>query len=123
MLGVEAIPALLYFLLTLNIPDSPRWQILFQKNDTAALATLEIMYVDKEKAQAFLNKIKSAEPEHQTQKSGVANLSSKAMVLAFLLLFSINCLGLILYFTMLLKYLNWQASPPRNPCSIPFLLD
>jgi len=100
MLGVEAIPALLYFLLTLNIPDSPRWQILFQKNDTAALATLEIMYVDKEKAQAFLNKIKTAEPEHQTQKSGVANLSSKAMVLAFFVAFfnQLSGINFILYY-------------------------
>jgi len=100
MLGVEAIPALLYFLLTLNIPDSPRWQILFQKNDTAALATLEIMYVDKEKAQAFLNKIKTAEPEYQTQKSGVANLSSKAMVLAFFVAFfnQLSGINFILYY-------------------------
>ena len=100
MLGVEAIPALLYFLLTLNIPDSPRWQILFQKNETAALATLEIMYVDKEKAQAFLNKIKTAEPEHQTKKSSIANLSSKAMVLAFFVAFfnQLSGINFILYY-------------------------
>ena len=37
MLGIEALPALMNLLLTLSIPDTPRWQILFQNNEKAAL--------------------------------------------------------------------------------------
>lgn len=40
MLGIEALPALLYTLLVLRIPESPRWLVLFGKQREAAQAVL-----------------------------------------------------------------------------------
>ncbi len=43
MLGVEAIPALLYFISILFVPQSPRWLLLFKKEETAARLVLQRM--------------------------------------------------------------------------------
>jgi hypothetical protein len=61
MLGVEAIPALFYLLLTLYIPDTPRWYILFQNNDKRALKTLEDIYGKGLQAQSVFDEIKSTD--------------------------------------------------------------
>ena len=36
MLGVEAIPATLYIIFVLKVPNSPRWLILFKRDDKKA---------------------------------------------------------------------------------------
>lgn len=41
MLGVEAFPALIYFLLVLGIPESPRWLLQYKKDKAGALAILK----------------------------------------------------------------------------------
>ena len=41
MLGVEAIPAFIYFFMTLYIPDSPRWLVLFKNDDLTARKVLK----------------------------------------------------------------------------------
>jgi len=57
MLGVEAIPAFLYVLMVLRVPNSPRWLALKRKDDEGALKVLNILY-DKEGALNKLNEIK-----------------------------------------------------------------
>ena len=57
MLGVEAIPAFLYVLMILRVPNSPRWLTLKKKDDEGALKVLNILY-NKEGAINKLNEIK-----------------------------------------------------------------
>lgn len=57
MLGVEAIPAFLYVLMILRVPNSPRWLALKKKDDKEALKVLNILY-DKEAAINKLHEIK-----------------------------------------------------------------
>ena len=57
MLGVEAIPALAYSIMILNVPKSPRWLAVKKGDDQSALGVLNLIYV-KEKALEKLNEIK-----------------------------------------------------------------
>jgi sugar porter (SP) family MFS transporter len=57
MLGIEAIPAFLYVLMILRVPNSPRWLALKKKDDEGAIKVLNILY-DKESAINKLNEIK-----------------------------------------------------------------
>ncbi len=57
MLGVEAIPALIYTIMVLKVPNSPRWLALQKKDDEGALRVLELIY-SKETAQQHLDEIK-----------------------------------------------------------------
>jgi len=57
MLGVEAIPALIYAIMVLGVPNSPRWLILKKKDDESALKVLNLIF-DKEKALHQLTEIK-----------------------------------------------------------------
>jgi len=57
MLGVEAIPALIYTIMVLKVPNSPRWLALQKKDDVGALRVLELIY-SKETAQQHLDEIK-----------------------------------------------------------------
>jgi sugar porter (SP) family MFS transporter len=57
MLGVEAIPALAYTLMVLNVPKSPRWLILQRSDTNGALNVLKRMYQPAD-AQRHLEEIK-----------------------------------------------------------------
>ena len=57
MLGVEAIPAFLYVLMILRVPNSPRWLALKKKDDEGALKVLNILY-DKDASLTKLREIK-----------------------------------------------------------------
>ena len=48
MLGVEALPALVYCVLVIRVPESPRWLLLTQKNDAEGLRILSFIYEEKE---------------------------------------------------------------------------
>lgn len=73
MLGVEAIPALLYTIMVLKVPNSPRWLILEKKDDDAALPILNTIYGSIEKAKEKLAEIK----QDAVQSIGSGNLFSK----------------------------------------------
>ncbi|MEX0274592.1 MAG: sugar porter family MFS transporter [Flavobacteriaceae bacterium] len=85
MLGVEAIPALLYSLMVLRIPNSPRWLAIRKGDDANALTVLNHIF-DVETAKTKLVEIKDSvagaitEPLFQKKYS-------KALWLAFLLAF------------------------------------
>ena len=44
MLGVEAIPALLYTLMVIKVPNSPRWLVIQKKDYESALNVLKRIY-------------------------------------------------------------------------------
>lgn len=100
MLGIEALPALIYLLLTLSIPDTPRWQILFQNNDKAALKILLEIYGDDQQAESVLNHIKSADVLTASQEKLMSKTNKKIIVLAFLISFfnQISGINFILYY-------------------------
>lgn len=43
MVGIEAVPALLYFIMVFFIPESPRWLVTVKGNLSAAIPTLQVM--------------------------------------------------------------------------------
>jgi sugar porter (SP) family MFS transporter len=100
MLGVEAIPALMYLLLTLYIPDTPRWQIIFQKDDSAALKTLNQIYGDGQQADSVLKQIKTADSTAGNQEKLMNNSNRKTLLLAFLISFfnQLSGINFILYY-------------------------
>ena len=100
MLGIEAVPALLYLLLTLSITDTPRWQILFQNNESAAIKTLLEIYPDDQQADSVLNHIKSADLEHSSKEKFINKTNQKTILLAFLISFfnQVSGINFILYY-------------------------
>ncbi|OFC72225.1 sugar porter family MFS transporter [Alteromonas confluentis] len=42
MLGIEAVPALIYLLLVMNVPESPRWLLLHKHDETQSLEVLRL---------------------------------------------------------------------------------
>ena len=100
MLGIEALPALMYLILTFFIPDTPRWQTLFQKNDKAAFKTLRQIYDDDQQAQSVLNQIKSADVNFISNEKLIAKSNNMIIVLAFLISFfnQLSGINFILYY-------------------------
>lgn len=99
MLGIEAVPALLYTIAVMGVPRSPRWLIL-KRND-------------KEEAKVVLSKIMSADEvletialvdkeTHQEEKSKrlIPKKYNKLLVLAFLIAFfnQLSGINFILYY-------------------------
>lgn len=58
MLGVEAIPAVLYFLLLLRVPESPRWLVM-QGREVSARGVIEQL-VDRAQASSLLEDIRAS---------------------------------------------------------------
>lgn len=100
MLGVEAIPAFLYLLMTLSLPDTPRWQILFQKNDAAALTTLKQIYGEDSRAESVFKEIKSSDLKNKDQQKLIVNTNNRVLLLAFLISFfnQLSGINFILYY-------------------------
>jgi len=85
MLGVEAIPAFLYILLVLKVPESPRWLATVKKDTDAALKVLQEVYADDQAKQEL-----AAIVDHQPVEERVSLFAKKfrrPITLAFLLAF------------------------------------
>ncbi len=100
MLGIEALPAALYLWMTLTIPDTPRWYILYKKNDTAALKILNQIYGETVDAQNSIDEIKSADHGANHEKKLFTDKNNKILVLAFLISFfnQLSGINFILYY-------------------------
>ena len=100
MLGIEALPAALYLWMTLTIPDTPRWYILYKKNDTAALKILNQIYGETVNAQNSIDEIKSADHGANHEKKLFTDKNNKILVLAFLISFfnQLSGINFILYY-------------------------
>lgn len=98
MLGVEAIPALVYVILVLGVPKSPRWLMTKRNDEAGARAVLETVYT-KEEIDKEIQEIK----ESKVNTSG-ANIFSgkykKPLMLAFLLAFfnQLSGINFVLYY-------------------------
>ncbi len=97
MLGVEAIPAIIYCFMVLGVPNSPRW-LLLQKGDEAGarsiLSSLGIVDVS-----AAVENIKNSVKEN-VQISFWSGRYSKPITLAFLLAFfnQLSGINFVLYY-------------------------
>ena len=86
MLGVEALPALVYCVLVIRVPESPRWLLLTQKNDAEGLRILSFIYEEKE-AKKKMEEIKAATNSESSTESLFQKKYNRVLLLAFLLAF------------------------------------
>ena len=103
MLGVAAVPSLIYFLMCFGLPESPRW-LIGRRNDRAAgLAVLKLIEPEKSDAQlsAHADEILSAAGSEKTAAAGFWTTRLRVpMMLAFLVAFfnQLSGINAILYF-------------------------
>ena len=100
MLGVEAIPAFLYLLMTLYIPDSPRWLVLFKNDDLTAQKVLDEIYSNKSEADAVLKSIKTTDNSISKENKLFIPRFKKIILLAFFISFfnQLSGINFILYY-------------------------
>ncbi|MBC9795965.1 sugar porter family MFS transporter [Sinomicrobium weinanense] len=98
MLGVEAVPAAIYSIMVLGVPNSPRWLLLKKQDEQGAREVLEKMY-DTETAEKALAEIRL---DNTPEKGG--NVFSRKfglpLLLAFLIAFfnQLSGINFILYY-------------------------
>ena len=63
MLGIEAVPAILFLLMILKVPESPRWLILRKKDENESRRILKI--IDPENADIVIDQIKNISQERK----------------------------------------------------------
>lgn len=99
MLGVEAIPAFIYTLMVLKVPNSPRWLALHKKDDAAALRVLEMIH-SKEKANEELTEIKLDISHSKKSETLFKKKYSKVLWLAFFIAFfnQLSGINFVLYY-------------------------
>lgn len=100
MMGVEAIPALLYTLMVLRVPESPRWLVVKKNDEAAAQAVLQDVYTNAE-AKSMIAEIKSDSLQSQQDSRGFFSKKySIPLTLAFLLAFfnQLSGINFILYY-------------------------
>ena len=100
MLAVEGIPALLYTIMVTQVPNSPRWLVLKQQDDTKAFAVLETIYRTKELALKKLNEIKEDLTLVLKNESLFQKKYSRVLWLGFLIAFfnQLSGINFILYY-------------------------
>ena len=81
MLGVESIPAVIYLLLVMGVPESPRWLLLKKKDETESRRILTI--VDSERVEQTIREIRHAAAEF-TQDKLLTRAYALPIALAFL---------------------------------------
>jgi MFS transporter, SP family, xylose:H+ symportor len=99
MLGVEAIPALLYTVMVIKIPNSPRWLAIKKGDDKGALATLKLLYTDQE-ANDKLQDIKVHNPTSEVKEKLFSGNYKTPLILAFLIAFfnQLSGINFVLYY-------------------------
>lgn len=99
MLGVEAIPALLYTVMVMKVPNSPRWLALQKKDDAGALRVLSLIYGEKE-ATSKLAEIKTDFNPSKTRERLFQKKYSRVLWLGFLIAFfnQLSGINFVLYY-------------------------
>jgi sugar porter (SP) family MFS transporter len=101
MLGVEAIPALIYTVLVLRIPESPRW-LISRKNDlsTAKKILTDLGSIDTDTAIREITESNKASAGNATLKEFFTKRLAKPIILAFFIAFfnQLSGINFILYY-------------------------
>jgi sugar porter (SP) family MFS transporter len=99
MIGIVALPAFIYSIIVLQIPDSPRWLILKKRDDAAGLKVLEMIYTKEEALENF-EEIKKDVVDSTVKETIFSNKYKLPVILAFLLAFfnQLSGINFILYY-------------------------
>lgn len=101
MLGVEGIPALVYTIMVLRIPNSPRWLVAKRQDDAGALAVLEQIETP-DAARALLASFHTERNANETRgrEPFFSRVYRTPLTLAFLLAFfnQLSGINFILYY-------------------------
>jgi sugar porter (SP) family MFS transporter len=99
MIGIVALPAFIYSLIVLQIPDSPRWLILKKRDDVAGMKVLEMIYSKEEALESF-QEIKKDLVDTTVKESIFSKKYKLPIILAFLLAFfnQLSGINFILYY-------------------------
>ncbi len=99
MLGVEAVPALIYSIMVLSIPNSPRWLAVKKRDDESSLKVLNLIYSKKE-ALEKLNEIKEHIITTVKRESIFKKKYKKILWLAFFIAFfnQMSGINFVLYY-------------------------
>lgn len=99
MLGVEAVPAILYTIMVISIPNSPRWLAITKQDDEGALKTLKVLFNESE-ALAKLKEIKESISVAQTGEKLFSKRYKTPLILAFLIAFfnQLSGINFVLYY-------------------------
>lgn len=101
MLGIEAFPALIYTLMVLGVPKSPRWLIIHKNDVEQARKVLNDLTNSPAEAEAML---KAIEEDHQKTRHDTSSVFSakykRSLILAFLIAFfnQLSGINFILYY-------------------------
>jgi len=98
MLGIEALPAVIYTIMVLGVPNSPRW-LLMKKGDEEGARSLLNKIVKKENVEAQIESIKTS-LESNIKDSFFSGKYNKSILLAFFLAFFNQASGInfVLYY-------------------------
>ena len=98
MMGVEGIPAAIYFVSVFFIPNSPRWLVTEKQDKDRARQVLEKMGVDN--VEEDLQKIENAESIQEKQEGRIFIKYRKPLLLAFLIAFfnQLSGINFVLYY-------------------------
>ncbi|MFT6416366.1 MAG: SP family arabinose:H+ symporter-like MFS transporter [Gammaproteobacteria bacterium] len=99
MLGIEALPALLYTLMVIKVPCSPRWLVLQKKDDQAALQVLNKIYAP-EAAETQLIQIKADLDQPKSSDTLFQKKYSRVLWLGFAIAFfnQLSGINFVLYY-------------------------
>lgn len=99
MLGVEAIPAILYTIMVIKIPNSPRWLAITKQDDEGALKTLKLLFSENQ-ASAKLQEIKESISVTQIGEKLFSKRYKTPLILAFLIAFfnQLSGINFVLYY-------------------------
>jgi sugar porter (SP) family MFS transporter len=99
MLGVEAIPAILYTIMVVKIPNSPRWLAITKQDDEGALKTLKLLF-NENQASVKLQEIKESISVTRIGEKLFSKRYKTPLILAFLIAFfnQLSGINFVLYY-------------------------
>ena len=100
MLGVEAIPALIYCIMILGVPRSPRWLILKKGDDGNGLSVLKMIYETEHANEKLIEIKEELNSTIKKTKSIFSRMYSFPLLLAFLIAFfnQLSGINFLLYY-------------------------
>ena len=102
MLGIEGLPALIYTFMVTKIPNSPRWLLLKNHEDSVIIKSITHLGIETERASIHLSEIKTAlvETAEKHKENLFSGKYNKSLVLAFLIAFfnQLSGINFVLYY-------------------------
>lgn len=100
MLGVMALPSLIYFILVLNIPESPRWLVTKSRYDNAKIVLSRLGFVDADEELTSIKFAIQNEDKGSKPVSFFSKKHAKVLWLAFFIAFfnQFSGINFILYY-------------------------